>query len=105
MTQDSQHEPIEQIFVNILKDYAYYLKETAKRQDEDIKQGERERRCLEEKIIDDRTRLTKLESDVKNQKDNSDIKIQTGWTVAEKIGAAIAFLIATALAVANLFKN
>ena len=105
MTQDSQHEPIEQIFVNILKDYAYYLKETAKRQDEDIKQGAAERKCLEDKITDDRTRLAVLETNVKNQKDNSDIKIQTGWTVAEKIGAAIAFLIATALAVANLFKN
>ena len=105
MTQDSQHEPIEQIFVNILKDYAYYLKETAKRHDEEIKQGAAERKRLEDKITDDRTRLAVLETNVKNQKDNSDIKIQTGWTVAEKIGAVIAFLIATALAVANLFKN
>ena len=95
MTQDSQHEPIEQIFVNILKDYAYYLKETAKRHDDEI-------RCINDKIVDDRTRLTQLEIQLKNQQDNAEIRSRTGWTVAEKIAAILAFLITIGVAIANI---
>lgn len=106
MTQDSQHEPIEQIFVNILKDYAYYLKETAKRHDEDIRRVDREsianKACLDEKINDDRIRLTKLEIQIKNQQDNADIRSKTGWTVAEKIAAVLAFMITIGVAIANI---
>lgn len=79
--------------VSVYKEFAFYLKETAKRHDEEIDD------CYD-KITEIEKSVIKIESQIENLK----TKEKTGWSVIEKTVAVIAFLLMFAVSVFNVLK-
>jgi hypothetical protein len=93
--RDSQNDEIEDTLIGIWKEFAWYLKEVAKKHDERID-------IVKEKIDLNYTRLCLLENDFKTWKENS--KNRFTLSLTQTIIALIGFAATAFAAFYGMFK-
>lgn len=86
MKDFQEDEHIEQTLVSIWKEFAWYLKEVARKHDSLIESNR-------EKFLELHNEMNLLKRDFENHVSNQEKDERRGWTIAEKIVAAIGSII------------
>jgi hypothetical protein len=105
MMDSQQNEENNLTLLSLVREFAYYVKEIAKRHDSEIAELGKVAHSNSDRIL--KLELTMLDCSKKIDDKFKELseRSKVGWTVAEKIIAALGFLIMAALTAWSLFKK